>query len=95
MRSMAQANLSLLSSCERERVTREYRHERDLQALQKTAINNHPWQPPLLSLQRCRHQVTQDLGAITHLGETRHSLDLDLAHDLGERVTCTASLRSI
>ena len=31
----------------------------------------------------------------SRLGETRHSLDLDLAHDLGERVTCTASLRSI
>ena len=29
----------------------------------------------------------QDLAAITHLGATRHSLDLDLAHDLGERVT--------
>jgi hypothetical protein len=63
--------------------------------LQKTAINDHPRQPPLLSLQRCRHQVTQDLATITHLGETRHGLDLDLARDLGERVTCMASLRFI
>ena len=37
----------------------------------------------------------QDVAAITDLGATRHRVDLDLAHDLGERVTCTASLRSI
>ena len=36
----------------------------------------------------CRKQP----AAIT---ATRHRLDLNLAHDLGERVTCTVSLRSI
>jgi hypothetical protein len=46
-----------------------------------------PGQLPLLSLQRCRHPITQDVAAITDLGATRHRLDLDLAHDLGERVT--------
>jgi hypothetical protein len=55
--------------------------------LQKTAIRDHPRQLPLLSLQRCRHPITQDVAAITDLGATRHRLDLDLAHDLGERVT--------
>ena len=34
-------------------------------------------------LQRCRHQVTQDLAAITHLGETRHSLILILRTTFG------------
>ena len=53
----------------------------------KTAIRDHPRQLPLLSLQRCRHPITQDVAAITDLGATRHRLDLDLAHDLGERVT--------
>jgi hypothetical protein len=36
-------------------------------------------------------QVLQETG----LGATRHRLELDLAHDRVERVTCTASLRFI
>ena len=92
---MARANSPLILHICDERLARGDRHERDLQVLQKTAISDHSRQLSLLSLQRCRHQITQDLAAITDLGETRHRLDLDLAHDLGERVTCTASLRSI
>jgi hypothetical protein len=95
VRLMARPNFPAYPSHRDERLARGDRHERELQVLQKTAINDHPRQPPLLSLQRWRHQVTQDLAAITHLGATRHSLDLDLAHDLGERIICTASLRSI
>jgi hypothetical protein len=41
----------------------------------------------VFSLQRCRHPITQDVAAITDLGAARHRLDLNLAHDLGERVT--------
>jgi len=92
---MARANSPLiLHTCD-ERPARGDRHERDLQVLQEMAISDHSWQLSLLSLSRRQHPITQDVAAITDLGAPRHRLDLDLAHDLGERVTCTASLRSI
>ena len=53
----------------------------------KAAIGDHPRQLSLHSLRRCWHPVTQDVTAITDRGATRHRLDLNLAHDLEERVT--------
>ena len=91
---MARANSPAYHPHCNERLARGDRHECDLQVLQGTAIGDHFRQLPLLSLPRCRHPINQDVAAITDLGATRHRLDLDLAHDLGERVTCTASLRS-
>jgi hypothetical protein len=48
----------LISQCDRERLARGDRHERDLRVLQKTGLR-----------------------------ETRHRLELELAHDRVERVT--------
>ena len=84
---MARANSPAYHPHCNERLARGDRHERDLQVLQGTAIGDHFRQLPLLSLPRCRHPINQDVAAITDLGATRHRLDLDLAHDLGEHVT--------
>jgi hypothetical protein len=84
---MARANSPLILHTATNDQHEEIRHERDLQVLQETAISNHPRQLSLLSLPRCRHRITQDVAAITDLGATRHCLDLDLADDLGGRVT--------
>jgi hypothetical protein len=84
---MARANSPVILHTATNDQHEEIRHERDLQVLQETGISNHPRQPSLLSLPGCRHRITQDVVAIADLGATRHCLDLDLAHDLGGRVT--------
>jgi hypothetical protein len=84
---MARANSPLILHTATKDQHEEIRHERHLQVLQETATSNRPRQLSLRSLPRCRHRFTQDAAAITDLGATRHCLDLDLAHDLAERVT--------